>query len=236
MRRAALLAACFLVAATGVQAATQIIYVDDDANGLNDGSSWSNAYWFLQDALTDAKSAEKSVEIRVAQGVYKPDRSAANPKGTLKRDAAFFVSDEMSLLGGYAGVRASDPNARDCKSYETILSGDLLGNDAPVTDPAALKNDRTRYDNSQVLRITSRTSRHIGLEGCVITGGAYGAVYVWRPPSLTGASDVTISDCAFRDNGPTQGDYTVAAALHDACSCVAVRHCSFVRHGGEGGA
>jgi hypothetical protein len=31
--------------------AGKTIYVDDDANGLNDGSSWQNAYKYLQDGL-----------------------------------------------------------------------------------------------------------------------------------------------------------------------------------------
>ena len=45
------------------------IYVDDDANGANDGSSWINAYVHLQDALADAGESEKPVEIRVAHGI-----------------------------------------------------------------------------------------------------------------------------------------------------------------------
>jgi hypothetical protein len=49
------------------------IYVDDDANGLNNGTSWQNAYKFLQDALADSNSSVKPVEIRVAEGIYKPD-------------------------------------------------------------------------------------------------------------------------------------------------------------------
>ena len=46
--------------------AANILYVDDDAVGANDGSSWENAYVYLQDALTDA--ADKPIEIRVAAG------------------------------------------------------------------------------------------------------------------------------------------------------------------------
>ena len=47
-------------------APAKTIYVDDDATGANDGTSWTDAYIFLQDALADANSAERPVEIRVA--------------------------------------------------------------------------------------------------------------------------------------------------------------------------
>ena len=50
----------------------KVIYVDDDAAGANDGTNWTDAYHYLQDALTDANDSEKPVEIRVAQGIYLP--------------------------------------------------------------------------------------------------------------------------------------------------------------------
>ena len=37
----------------------------------------------------------------------------------------------MRLLGGYAGVGEPDPNLRDIKAFETILSADLFGDDIP---------------------------------------------------------------------------------------------------------
>jgi predicted outer membrane repeat protein len=97
----------------------KIIYVDDDAAGANDGSSWTNAYVYLQDALADANSAEKPVEIRVAQGTYTP----------LRR---FILKNGVAILGGYAGFGAPDPNSRDIEAFKTILSGkidDVLWND-----------------------------------------------------------------------------------------------------------
>ena len=38
--------------------AAKIIYVDDDATGANNGSSWENAYIYLQEALVDADSSK----------------------------------------------------------------------------------------------------------------------------------------------------------------------------------
>jgi hypothetical protein len=126
--------------------ASKIIYVDDIAIGANDGSSWKNAYIFLQDALVDSTSAEKPVEIRVAQGIYKPDRGSGIRLGD--RDATFELMNNVTLSGGYAGVSMSDPNMRDVLLYETILSGDLAGNDVDVNDPSNLLNEPTRAENS----------------------------------------------------------------------------------------
>ncbi len=68
------------LAGVGGTAGAQVLYVDDDASLAGDGSNWATAYRFLQDALTDASGGDVS-EIRVAQGVYLPDRDEANPMG-----------------------------------------------------------------------------------------------------------------------------------------------------------
>ena len=64
-------------------------------------------------------------EVRVAQGVYLPDRDEMNPDGTGDRTATFQFHGGVSLLGGYAGFGADDPDDRTVELYETILSGDL---------------------------------------------------------------------------------------------------------------
>jgi len=48
----------------------EIIYVDNDATGMNDVSSWTDAHSFLQDALAGAVSGD---EIWIAEGTYYPD-------------------------------------------------------------------------------------------------------------------------------------------------------------------
>ena len=41
-----------------ITAAGRTIYVDDDATGSNDGSSWTDAYNHLQDALAEARASD----------------------------------------------------------------------------------------------------------------------------------------------------------------------------------
>ncbi|MHC4642087.1 MAG: hypothetical protein ACYS32_10615, partial [Planctomycetota bacterium] len=88
------------------------ICVDVDAVGANDGSSWENAYNFLQDALIEADSALKPVEICVAEGTYTPDSNSADPNGSGNRTATFRLIDGVTLKGGYAGFGEPNPNAR----------------------------------------------------------------------------------------------------------------------------
>jgi len=99
----------------------RIIYVDGAAVGANDGSSWADAYRYLQDALAEAAGVAPPVEIRVAQGVYKPDQGAGVMPGD--RDASFRLLNGITWKGGYAGTTAADPDVRDVEGYTTVLSG-----------------------------------------------------------------------------------------------------------------
>jgi len=96
-----------------------IIYVDKDATGTNDGSSWTNAFNSLQNALAVATSGD---EIWVAEGNYKP----AGPGGS--RSATFQMENGVALYGGFTGSETS-LDQRNPETHESILSGDLNGND-----------------------------------------------------------------------------------------------------------
>jgi parallel beta-helix repeat protein/predicted outer membrane repeat protein len=166
----------------------RIIYVDDDAAGTNDGTSWENAYTFLQDALIDADDAEKPVEIRVAQGTYKPNQGIfpiipagvggrtnepypAKYPADLGNKASFNLINDVTIKGGYAGLTEPDPNTRNIGLYETILSGDLNGDDIDVNDPCDLRNEPTRIDNSNRIVNASGTDATTVLDGFTITAG-----------------------------------------------------------------
>ena len=157
---------CTLVVGLCARGQGRIIYVDDDVVWADDGLSWASAYTHLQDALAAAEAGD---EIRVAQGVYRPDRGVDMVLGA--RGETFYLPEAVTLAGGYAGLFEPDPDARDVDRYVTVLSGDLFGNDANVQDPCDLYDDPTRADNSYHVVVASQVGAESVLDGLVITGG-----------------------------------------------------------------
>lgn len=121
-------------------------FVDKDATGNNDGTSWVDAFTDLQSALAAVNSGN---EIWIAKGTYKP--SVSN-RGTYFR----IIRAGLSIYGGFAGTEV-DIDQRVRGQNETILSGDLLGNDVNVADyPGSYFNTSRNTDNSyRIIHITS---------------------------------------------------------------------------------
>jgi len=164
--------------------------VDDDADGANDGSSWSDAFTDLQDAL--AVAHQEGDEICVAQGIYTPTQDP------LDRDATFDLKDGVTITGGYAGPAGMYPDFRHTKFFATILSGDIDHND-DIVDP------NTNEGNSHHVVTCTGPGNTAVLEGVTITGGysSGGAVHGNRGKGgglyCQGGSPQLI-DCIFTDN------------------------------------
>ncbi len=113
---------CAVIVLAVSTAGADTIFVDDDAPLGGDGLSWNTAYQFLQDALAVADDAD---EIRVAGGVYKPDRDEANPAGTGDQDASFLIGSDSDCCYEHGlppcddtacsdAVCVVDPSCCDC--------------------------------------------------------------------------------------------------------------------------
>ncbi len=168
MFRAILFVTAMLLSVTTAQMAIAgtILYVDDDAPPGGDGLTWDTAFRFMQDGLAGADGtdgARGETEIHVGQGMYQPDRDEANPTGTGDREATFQLKNSVALIGGYAGIGAPDPDDRDIDAYETILSGDLLGDDGPEFENYG--------ENSYHVVTGSGTDATAILDGLVIGSG-----------------------------------------------------------------
>ena len=176
----------------------KVIYVDDDANGTNDGTSWTSAYKYLQDALADANSSEKHVEIRVAQGTYKPDQGAKQTPGDY--EATFQLISNVTLKGAYAGLSEEDPDARDTKLYESILSGDLAGDDIQVDDPYDI-HESSRSENSYHVVTGSGVDANTIIDRFIITGGnARSLHYPYGGGLFNRSGEPMVMNCAFIGN------------------------------------
>jgi hypothetical protein len=134
-----------LTAATAAVQAGPVCHVDDDAVPGGDGTSWTTAFRFLRDAVTCASDPESGIlEIRVAGGVYVPDRDETIPVGTGNRRASFELVGDVVVRGGYLGLAASageSPDERDLLLHASTLSGDLNGDDGP----GSAGNDENSY-------------------------------------------------------------------------------------------
>ena len=79
----------FTILATVTPLARSVVYVDGAAAGLENGTSWANAYKDLRIAMA---ASPANAEIWVAKGVYKPGPSRAD---------SFALKAGMNLYGGF---------------------------------------------------------------------------------------------------------------------------------------
>ena len=202
-----------------VNVVPQAIHVDPAATGLNDGSTWNNAYVSLTDALA---AALPSQEIRVAQGTYKPTT-------TTNQFISFIIPSGVKILGGFAGVNSQTPDQRNLSLYPSILSGNI-------------GNPNNNSDNSlHVVKIANADASGC-LDGFTITGG-YADNEVSRQEDLGimgGGIFMTncqlpISNCIIIDNaGVAGGGAYVAASTSTFQNCQFIRNKQFTYGATEG--
>jgi len=174
-----------LVAVEWDDEAPTVIYVDGDAPGDNDGTSWEDAFTDLQAALGFLEVYPQIEGIHVAQGTYKP----TGPDGD--REATFQLVSGLAIRGGYGGFGQVDPDARDIENYETILSGDLAGDDG---------SGGNVWENSYHVVTGSFTNETAILDGVTITGGNASGIDCYGGGMYNDCGNPTLINCHFRGN------------------------------------
>ena len=236
-----------LLVATILPASAQTIrWVTTTGNASADGSSWANAMT-LSAALRASTTAGDQVWI--AGGTYKPHAT--------DRTTTFRIPAGVTVYGGFAGTEtAFDPAASDTRvrnadgafTNETLLSGDLLGDDIarPVAgkDITAYHASRTAYhalrtDNSNTVVILA--GANVTLNGLTITGGELGTE-IQHPYESSGvvrvgaglyagstATNAIVTACTFRDNGTiaASAGYTYQGGGAYFVANATVSHCTF---------
>lgn len=202
------------VATLATHAHAAVIYVKADAAGLNNGSSWINAYRRLQPALAAANSGD---QIWIAAGTYKPTAMLT----------PFTLPSGVKLYGGFAGGEAS-PDERDWVANLCILDADLLGDDGP--------NFANRADNARTILELNNAAIGTRIDGLVFRGGYADTT----PFNFGGAISLisgyaTIENCLFVGNSGNLGGAVACISADE----VRIRNCVFTLNraaAGSGGA
>jgi hypothetical protein len=127
-----------------------------------DGATWANSYKYLQDAIAQAALEDPPVEIWVANGTYYPDEGSNLPSVGSVREHTFRMSNNVAILGGFAGIGTNEDNKnqRNPATNITILSGDIQQN-----DPGTIT------DNSFHVVTGERVGETAVIDGFTITAG-----------------------------------------------------------------
>lgn len=188
---------------------TYTIYVNDDANGRDNGSDWENACNDFQAAMDMARSFNQQngtiFQVFIAEGIYRPTTFAtltsSNPteKGYMTRDFTFFYDFDVQLYGGFIG-NEENPSERNCVMNPTILSGDFMNTPSNA------------FDDAYTVITTYNVSSDFILDGFIIENGtSVGNAGTSSSQSdgggwyNSGQSNPTIRNCTFRNNSATNG-------------------------------
>ena len=137
-------------------ASAAVRYVDASlATGLNNGTSWADAYQGSTAVVTALSASVSGDQIWVKAGTYKPTTTST-------RTIWHTMKTGVALYGGFAGTETV-VSERNIAANVTTLTGDLLGNDnGTVTNLA---------DNSYHVVVASSVANTAILDGFSIVGG-----------------------------------------------------------------
>ncbi|HFA50328.1 MAG TPA: hypothetical protein ENJ95_15050, partial [Bacteroidetes bacterium] len=184
-----------------------IAYVNGQAMGNNDGTSWADAFTDLQDALALTGICPNITQIWVAAGTYYPTT------GT-DRTIPFIMKNGVGIYGGFVGMEGQ-LSQRDWAANVTTLSGDI-GTQGDDSD-----NSYHVIFNNNGLNSTAV------LDGFTVSGGkADGVGYLEDRGSgmfnLTSSPSVT--NCSFSGNSANSSG---GGMLNLFSSSPSVTNCSF---------
>ncbi len=192
--------------------AQSVIYVDQTAAGAQDGTSWGDAFADLQAAFDAASAGD---EIWVAQGIYVPGDTSK---------ARYILDKDLSLYGGFAGDETA-LDQRDPVTYQTVLSGDVQGDDLP----GDVFN--FRWDNLYtILEITQQVTGAAVIDGLAFRGGHSVGDNFLLPNQWGGAifcqGAPLIQHCRFDDNYADKRGGAIYVQS-DQANGLLIRNCQF---------
>ena len=189
------------------------IYVKADAIGHNDGTTWSNAFTDLNEALSVAVTTQQyyntTPDVWVAAGTYYGDTSEAT--GT-----AFTIRQGVNVYGGFAGTEASLAERQlntDHLTLTTILDGlnrkrvleqnsHFPEGSQTVWDGFVLRNGYTLYEGGGAYLLRGSILRNTQITGCSVESN-------WGEGAALYAIYSVVDRCTVTDCGRATGSMSV---------------------------
>lgn len=188
------------------------VFVDLNATGNNDGSTWEHAFTDLNLAISSANASE----IWIAQGVYKPPLQDSTHY--------YHIQTGHKIYGGFAGTETA-LSERDVAINKTILSGDINDDDIPSS---IFTN---RMDNAYHLLYIDENEQAVEIDGLYFLNGSteinpnVSTDFNARGAGILSLSKVHINNCVFENNLANGGACIFITGLQTAGSTIS--SCSF---------
>lgn len=205
----------FLLLVAPLQGQT-IVYVDKDAPAGGDGSSWSTAFKYLNDALSDAGIGLGEHHLWIAEGTYYTDEGDlySNDDQNSKYVIPYTVT---AVIGGFVGTEGSVDDADPAK-YLTTLSGLIFE-----------EYGASGIGSSYLLETEAGTSALL-IKGFTITNSSDRSGCLINISNATDRVQTTFEQCDFLDNESTQ-----TLIITSTSDSVLFRNCRFERCQTSGG-
>ena len=172
---------------SAITMAQTIIYVDADATGNSDGTSWTNAYNDLYVALYASSNdpVYTGAQIWIAEGFYT----------RLSQNQTFDVNNDVLLYGGFEGTESSI-DERDIENHPTIISGDVDWNDTGIPSSSNLSMGQNAANIFRVLSPTRALFDGLIIEHAFSTTASGGGIKITNEQ----LSNLEISNFNIREN------------------------------------
>lgn len=207
-----------LIVAASYTQAQDTLYVDIDATGANDGTTWANAYTDLEVALSNTADND---EVWIAYGRYKL-------KGSDRTASFYWNSENLKVYGSFKGNETSI-DQRSSFTPQTILSGDLgIADDNSDNAYTVLEGPRatsfadivyTAYINGvKISGGLADSTASTGISKYNSGAGFYLSPFV---------ANVRFEQCEFSLNRAQYGGAVAVSIAQDAGASVSFTNCRF---------
>jgi hypothetical protein len=193
------------------------IYIDVDATGANDGTSWSDAYTSLRTAILNISTPNETLWI--AEGMYYP--TASNTRA----DSFLIDDDNTSIYGGFVGIETALEDRDLTANHSTILSGDYMNDDIGAISFTGNNRDNNSYN------IIKAYANDIIIDGVTISDGQANDVAASDGSAiikLESKINLTVRNCTLKFNA-ARGGGTIRAWF-DSDGFLTVENCIFDRN------